>query len=123
MTAIGSINPALSPVASAADETTAAPATPPAPTADAAKTLHAQKEAAQKFESIFLRQMLSSLEKTNKMGQSSGKGDGSGGIYGSMMVGSLADSISQSGGIGLADVILRALQGPPTGAPTGAPKK
>ena len=62
--------------------------------------------------------MLASLEKTNKIGQSkSGSGDGSGGIYGSMMVSSLADSISQNGGIGLADVILRALQGSPQGAP------
>ncbi len=92
-----------------------------------AKRLHQAKDAAQKFEAIFLRQMLSGLEKMNKTGQSGGssRGGGSGGaggIYGSMMVNSLADSISQSGGVGLADVILRALQGSP--AQVGkAPKK
>ncbi len=91
----------------------------PAPSPEADKKLHQAKDAAQKFEAIFLRQMLSGLEKTNKIGQGGGsKSSGSaGGIYGSMMVNSLADSISQSGGVGLADVILRALQGTPTGAP------
>jgi peptidoglycan hydrolase FlgJ len=85
-----------------------------------AKRLHQAKDAAQKFEAIFLRQMLSGLEKTNNIGKSGSPQGGAGGIYGSMMVNSLAESISRSGGIGLADVIVRALQG---SHPTGAPKK
>jgi peptidoglycan hydrolase FlgJ len=101
-------------------------ATPRTTSPEETKRLAQAKEAAQKFEAIFLRQMLSGLEKTNKIGGSSsskgggGGSGGAGGIYGSMMVNSLADTISQSGGVGLADVILRALQGPHT---NGAPKK
>src|SRR5205085_1240687 len=117
MSAVGP-KPALAPVAPVAPEAATAPVASPAED----KKLHQAKDAAQKFEAIFLRQMLSGLEKTNKIGQSGGSktGGSAGGIYGSMMVNSLADSISQSGGVGLADVILRALQGP---HPTGAPKK
>jgi Rod binding domain-containing protein len=96
----------------------ASTATPPS---DEQKRAHQAKDAAQKFEAIFLRQMLAGLEKMNKVGgKGPGSGGSAGGIYGSMMVNSLADSISQSGGIGLSDVIMRALQGHPV---TGAPKK
>jgi len=94
------------------------PATAKAMSPAEAKNLQQAKDAAQKFEAIFLRQMLSSLEKTNKIDGS--KGSQGGGIYGSMVVNSLADSISRSGGVGLADVLVRALTGTHS---TGAPKK
>lgn len=68
-----------------------------------------QRKVAQQFEAIFLRQILNGLQK----GVSHG-GDGSGSqLYRSMMVGSVADSASESGGIGLSEVILRAMLPPP----------
>jgi Rod binding domain-containing protein len=84
---------------------------------EAKKTFHEQREAARAFEAIFVRRMLSSLEKTSKPGATGESGGGSGGIYASIMVGSLADAVAGSGGIGLADLVLQALQ------PTQAPKK
>jgi len=64
-----------------------------------------QRKVARDFEAIFLRKLLSSLEKTGGIG-----GSGSGAqVYRSMMVGAVADSAAESGGIGLSDVILEAM--------------
>ena len=64
-----------------------------------------QQKVARDFEAIFLRKLLSSMEKTGGIG-----GSGSGAqVYRSMMVGALADSAAESGGIGLSDMILEAM--------------
>jgi Rod binding domain-containing protein len=65
-------------------------------------------KAARDFEAIFLRSLLSSLEKTTAV-SAGGKLDTSQSTYGSMVVGALADNISGSGGIGLADIIAKSL--------------
>jgi flagellar protein FlgJ len=65
-------------------------------------------KAAQDFESIFVRQMLKSLEKTTAAGCGSQASAGEK-TYGSMIVDTLSDSISKAGGLGLADVIARSL--------------
>jgi Rod binding domain-containing protein len=73
-----------------------------------------QQKAACDFEAIFLRQLMSSLEKGSGLGgQSSG-----GQVFRSMMVGALADTASEGGGIGLRDLILKAMLPP---APQGKP--
>lgn len=64
--------------------------------------------AAREFESIFLRTLLGSLEKTTQMGSGGAISSGQS-AYGSMVVSAMADSLSAAGGIGLADVIARAL--------------
>jgi len=75
-------------------------AKPPTPSPEALR-------AAREFEQIFLRKMLSVLEKTGRP-QSSGAATAGSDIYSSMVVNSLAEAISTAGGIGLADVIARA---------------
>lgn len=65
-------------------------------------------KAAKDFESIFLRTLLSSLEKTTSVA-GGGKPSTSQSTYGSMVVGALADNISSSGGIGLAEIVARSL--------------
>ena len=65
-------------------------------------------KAAKEFESIFVRQMLRSLEKTTAAGGSAKPTAGQS-TYGSMIVDSLADSISKGGGLGLADVVARSM--------------
>ncbi len=89
-----------------------APLAPPQnATPEELKDVHAKREAARAFEALFVRKMLASLEKTSKPGATGeAGGGGAGGIYASMMVSSLADSVTQSGGIGLQDMILRALE-------------
>jgi peptidoglycan hydrolase FlgJ len=72
------------------------------------KSVAEARQAAQQFEAIFLRQLLGALEKTGGLGGSS---QGAA-IYKSMMVGAIADSASQSGGIGLADVVFKAMLPP-----------
>ncbi len=64
-----------------------------------------QLKVARDFEAIFMRQLLSSMEKTGGMG---GSGTGAG-VYRSMMVGAIADSAAEGGGIGLSDMILEAM--------------
>jgi Rod binding domain-containing protein len=65
-------------------------------------------KAAKDFEAIFLRTLLSSLEKTTSI--SGGKKLDTGqSTYGSMIVGAMADNISGSGGIGLADIVAKSL--------------
>ena len=65
-------------------------------------------KAAREFETIFLRSLLSSLEKTTSSGTTGSVKTGQS-TYGSMVVGALADSMSGAGGIGLAEVIARAM--------------
>ena len=60
---------------------------------------------AKEFEGIFLRKMLSSLEKTTSM---TGKAPGSQ-MYGQMVTDALADAMGRGGGIGLADSLERVL--------------
>lgn len=68
-----------------------------------------QREVARQFEAIFLRQILSGLQKTDGHG-----GDNSGDqLYRSMMIESVADSAAEAGGIGLSEVILRSMLPPP----------
>lgn len=74
---------------------------PDAPVAATAE----QRQVAQQFEAIFMRQLLGSMEKSGSLG-----GDTSGaGVYRSMMVGALADSAASGGGIGLAELVLKAM--------------
>jgi Rod binding domain-containing protein len=72
-------------------------------------------EAARQFEAIFLRQLLSGLEKAGELG--GGAVTSGSGIYGSMMVGALAESAASGGGIGLSELVLRALTPPPSKQP------
>src|SRR6476620_2461713 len=77
-------------------------------------------KAAKDFEAIFLRTLLSSLEKTTAV-SGGGKLNTGQSTYGSMVVGALADRISGSGGIGLAEVVAKSLL-PHAGAPATEPK-
>jgi peptidoglycan hydrolase FlgJ len=79
-----------------------------APDADAA-SVAAQRKVAQQFEAIFLRQMLGALEKTGGLG---GTSKGGAAVFRSMMVGALADGAAEGGGIGLADVVFKAMLPP-----------
>jgi Rod binding domain-containing protein len=79
-------------------------------------------KAAKDFEAIFLRTLLSSLEKTTSAGGAGGKLNTSQSTYGSMVVGALADKISGNGGIGLADVIAKSLGVGSSGAEPKPPK-
>lgn len=65
-------------------------------------------KAAKDFEAIFLRTLLSSLEKTTSI-NGGGKLNTGQSTYGGMVVGALADNISSSGGIGLADIVAKSL--------------
>ena len=82
-------------------------------------------KAAKDFESIFVRQMLKSLEKTTAAGGSAKPQPGQS-TYGSMVVDTLADSISKGGGLGLADVVARSMMAshaapkPAAGAPSAS---
>ena len=77
-------------------------------------------KAAKEFEAIFLRTLLSSLEKTTAV-SSGGKLNTSQSTYGSMVVGALADNISSTGGIGLADIVAKSLSSHGS-APVAEPK-
>lgn len=71
--------------------------------------------AARQFEAVFLRQLLSCVEKSGGLGKGS---ETQGAVVGSMMVGALSDEMSSAGGIGLSDVVLRAmLQAEPHSTP------
>jgi Rod binding domain-containing protein len=65
-------------------------------------------KAAKDFESIFVRQMLKSLEKTTAAGAGAKASPGQS-TYGSMVVDTLSDAISAGGGLGLADVIAKSM--------------
>ncbi len=62
--------------------------------------------AARQFEAVFLRQLLSCVEKSGGFGKGS---ETQGAVVGSMVVGALSDEMSAAGGIGLSDVVLRAM--------------
>lgn len=79
------------------------------PKADVTAPTPEQKKAATEFEAIFIRQLLSSLEKGS--GLSGGESSG-GSVFRSMMVGALADTAAESGGIGLSELILKAMMPP-----------
>jgi Rod binding domain-containing protein len=72
------------------------------PTPDQARL----KQAAQQFEAVMLRRMLSALEKTTQM--QSGK---SASMYGTMIVDAMADAIVGSGGLGMAKIVEESLPG------------
>ena len=87
--------------------------TPPHQASDAdEQQVAAARKVAQQFEAIFLRQLMGTLEKSGGFGGSS---TGSG-VYKSMMVGALADSTAEGGGIGLADVVFKAMMPQATSA-------
>lgn len=65
-------------------------------------------KAAKEFESIFVRQMLKSVEKTTAAGCGTKAAPGQS-TYGSMIVDTLSESISTGGGLGLADVIAKSM--------------
>lgn len=91
-----------------------AASSPAHPTAPSVKPEVAR--AAREFEAIFLRQILSSLEKTGHMGSTGSTGSD---VYGSMMVGALADAVASAGGVGLAKYVTTSLVHAPS-APPGA---
>ena len=66
------------------------------------------KRAAQDFEAVFLRQMLSCLEKTTKV-SSQGHNIAGQETYGSMIVDAVAEAVAKGGGLGLANVMARAM--------------
>jgi Rod binding domain-containing protein len=74
---------------------------------------------AREFEAIFLRKMLSSLEKTSHFGNKGPGGSGGAEVYGSMVVGAMADAIANSGGMGLAQMLTTAMAGAPSHAKDG----
>jgi Rod binding domain-containing protein len=67
------------------------------------------KQAAQDFEAVFLRQMLSSLERTTKV-SSQGSNLAGQGTYGSMIVDVVSEAVAKAGGLGLADTLARAME-------------
>ena len=80
-------------------------------------------DASRQFEAVFLRQMLSCLEKTASV--QGGKDAGSK-LYGSMMVDAVADAVSRAGGIGLAAMLKKTLEpqlAPQAAVPTGTSMK
>lgn len=89
--------------------------TPPHQASDAdEQQVAAARKVAQQFEAIFLRQLMGTLEKSGGFGGSSTGA----GVYKSMMVGALADSTAEGGGIGLADVVFKAMMPQAAAAPT-----
>ncbi len=75
--------------------------------AELVKTHPDAAQAAQQFEAVFLKQLLSSVEKVPSIG--GGGSDTQGSVVGAMMTGALSEQLSAGGGIGLSEVILRAM--------------
>jgi Rod binding domain-containing protein len=63
-------------------------------------------QAAQQFEAVFLRQLLSTVEKSSTL---NGGSETQSAVVGSMLTGALSDHMSSAGGLGLTEVILRAM--------------
>jgi Rod binding domain-containing protein len=105
------IGPLYPPSASALDPSAAAPeaqAKGEDGHVDGKKAIDPEKlRLAQEFEQIFIRKMLSSLEKSGRS-QAGASASSSGDAYGSMVVSALAEAVSKGGGVGLAEVIARA---------------
>jgi Rod binding domain-containing protein len=74
---------------------------------------------AQEFEQIFIRKMLSSLEKSGRNGDGA-SASSSGDAYGSMVVSALAEAVSKGGGVGLAEMIARAASQPTAMSPASS---
>lgn len=73
-------------------------------------TPQALKEAAEAFESVFLNELLNSMREANKaLGEENLLGGKEEGFYRSMMDSQLAQQLGQSGGIGLAEAMVRQL--------------
>jgi Rod binding domain-containing protein len=101
-------------------ETKESPAANRAGQVDAKAAIDPEKlRLAREFEQIFIRKMLSSLEKSgrNAGGASSSS---SGDAYGSMVVSALAEAVSKGGGVGLAEVIARAASQPTAAGPASS---
>ena len=101
----------MNPLTGPSAVTTAAIPREPAPTPESMRV-------AREFESIFLRSLLGSLEKTTQMGGGSALKAGQS-AYGGMVVGAMSDAMTAAGGIGLAEVIARAMSRPETSAKGG----
>lgn len=74
----------------------------------------------QQFEAVMLRQILTEATK-NMFGSSEASQSSTNSIYQDMVTNSLADSVSRSGGLGLATVIAKQLQHECKPAPTSTP--
>jgi len=72
------------------------------------------KKAASQFEAIILRQLLAPSMESMMSGGLGGSKDSGGGMYGYMLTDTLATSLSQGGGLGLAHMLEK--QFTPTGA-------
>lgn len=75
---------------------------------EAEKSRERIQGAARDFEAVFLRQMLSCLERTTKV-SSKGRGDAGQSTYGSMIVDVVAEAVAKAGGLGLGDVLAKAM--------------
>lgn len=64
-------------------------------------------KAAREFESLLLRHMLESMQKTAHVGKSESRANSG---YQSMAVEALADGIERGGGLGLSDLIAKTLE-------------
>lgn len=102
LTALSSLNAANGAnAAGAAGDASGARPVEPKPTPEMMKV-------ARDFEAVFLRAMLAPLEKATKMGASGSMQAGQS-AYGGMVVGAMADSMTSAGGIGMAEVIAKAM--------------
>lgn len=102
LTALSSLNAANGAnAANAANDASAARPAEPKPTPEMLKV-------ARDFEAVFLRAMLAPLEKATKVG-ANGSAQAGQAAYGGMVVGAMADSMTSAGGIGLAEVIAKAM--------------
>jgi Rod binding domain-containing protein len=102
LTALTSLNAAHGATASnPANAPSAARPAEPTPTPE-------MMQVARDFEAVFLRAMLAPLEKATKMGGASSMQAGQS-AYGGMVVGAMADSMTSAGGIGLAEVVAKAM--------------
>jgi Rod binding domain-containing protein len=93
----------MKPIVSAATALQKPEATAPEPPA---KPSEKAVKAAQEFESMLLQHMLESMQKTAELG---GKHENNG--YQSMATQALAEGIERGGGLGLADLVAKTIQG------------
>lgn len=79
--------------------------------ADAAAAWREARDVADQFERLFVQQMVAKMRESASLGQEGGMfGNGPGaGTYTDMFDGNLAEHLTRSGGVGIADVILRDL--------------
>ena len=91
-----------------ADQASAGVNTPKSP--DSGRDPAAIKKAASQFEAIILRQLLApSIEPMMSGGLGGAQGSAGGGMYGYMLTDTLATSLSQGGGLGLARMLEKQL--------------